>query len=283
MILKIPVEDRVSTYPGRVVLTPVPGETNMFDMVRADEPITSGTPINKALLDNKAYTLTSDVTLYVTPSGNDVNGDGSIDAPYKTIQKAVDAIPKHLGGHTATISTDMGVYAERVTVDGFASGRLVISRPGELAIITGGIDIINSSFVEVNIYQIERDANSSRPLFVAKEGSNVIIYSDMILDGIDMGVTGMIVERDSHLVAVIPTVLTFNNCAATATAQWCSFISLNTITGKDNMFGMVASQGGIVSYNTDTTLKNWSNSADSGGLVLTGKNSTDLSDATLDL
>lgn len=63
MAIKIPVVDRVPTYPGRVKLTPVAGQANTYDLVRADLPINEGTPINKALLDNKAYTLTKGVTV----------------------------------------------------------------------------------------------------------------------------------------------------------------------------------------------------------------------------
>lgn len=44
--------DRVPTYPGRVKLTPVPGQANTYDMVRADEPRVEGTPVNKALFDS---------------------------------------------------------------------------------------------------------------------------------------------------------------------------------------------------------------------------------------
>lgn len=44
------MQDRVPTYPGRVVLTPVPGQTNTFDLTRADAPVVDGTPINKATL-----------------------------------------------------------------------------------------------------------------------------------------------------------------------------------------------------------------------------------------
>lgn len=44
--------DRVPTYPGRVTMTPVPGKANTYDMVRADEPIVEGTPVNKALFDS---------------------------------------------------------------------------------------------------------------------------------------------------------------------------------------------------------------------------------------
>lgn len=282
MSLKIQVKDRASTYPGRVKLTPVSGETNIYDMERADAPTEEGTPINKKLFDSKADALTKDVTIYVDNSGNDLSGDGSVEAPFATIQKAIDSLPRYLDGHTAEISIGFGFFPERVVVEGFTAGRLLIGRPGELGIING-IEIVNSSFVETNIYQIERATGSSRPLFLVKDGSNVSVASDMILDGIDMGVTGMIVENNSHVVTGNNVTLTANNCGVTVLAQWCSFVSLSTITGTGNMFGMSASQGGIVSYKTDTTSKHWSNTADTGGLVLTGNNSSDLSGATIEL
>ena len=46
------MKDRISQFPGRVKLTPVAGEPNTFDLVRADQPTQEGTPINKALLDH---------------------------------------------------------------------------------------------------------------------------------------------------------------------------------------------------------------------------------------
>lgn len=44
------MENRQPTYPGRVVLTPVPGAANTYDMTRADEPTVAGTPLNKETL-----------------------------------------------------------------------------------------------------------------------------------------------------------------------------------------------------------------------------------------
>jgi hypothetical protein len=44
--------DRVPTYPGRVKMTPVPGQANTYDMVRADSPTVEGTPIDKAAFDS---------------------------------------------------------------------------------------------------------------------------------------------------------------------------------------------------------------------------------------
>lgn len=44
------MRDRVPLYPGRVRMTPVAGQANTYDMVRADEAKEAGTPLNKATL-----------------------------------------------------------------------------------------------------------------------------------------------------------------------------------------------------------------------------------------
>lgn len=54
----IEVRDRQPTYPGRVTMTPVPGMENTYDMVRADEPLDEGTPINKVLFDSIRVDIT---------------------------------------------------------------------------------------------------------------------------------------------------------------------------------------------------------------------------------
>lgn len=41
------MKDRASLYPGRVKLTPVSGQENTYDMVRADEPTQEGDPLSK--------------------------------------------------------------------------------------------------------------------------------------------------------------------------------------------------------------------------------------------
>lgn len=44
------MQDRVPLYPGRVTLTPVEGQENTYDMVRADQPTQIGTALSKANL-----------------------------------------------------------------------------------------------------------------------------------------------------------------------------------------------------------------------------------------
>lgn len=47
--------DRVPTYPGRVVLSPVDGQPDTYDMTRADQPTEAGTPIDKATFDSMVH------------------------------------------------------------------------------------------------------------------------------------------------------------------------------------------------------------------------------------
>ena len=93
--------------------------------------------------------------------------------------------------------------------------------------------------------------------------------------------TGIRAIDNSHVAVEGGKTLTINNCAGVINATKNSFISVDTLTGSGNTFGMMAYRGSIISYNTDTLEKSWSNDAASGGLVLTGQNSTDLSKATL--
>lgn len=52
------MKDRIPTYPGRVTLTPVSGQENTYDLVRADEPTEAGTALNKANLLTDAVAST---------------------------------------------------------------------------------------------------------------------------------------------------------------------------------------------------------------------------------
>jgi hypothetical protein len=194
----------------------------------------------------------------------------------------VDALPKNLNGHTATITVAFGVYAERVVVKDFSAGKLIFGQYGDVFTIDG-IEIVNSSFVETNIYQIEANKTGSSGLFEVANGSRVLVNSDMIVNGISQAATGIRAINGSSVSVTDNRIITINNCAGAVNATHCSLISFDKITGSGNMFGMLAYRGSIITYKTDTLGKSWSNDADSGGLVLTGSNSTTLSDATLDL
>ena len=271
MALKTPVVDRIPTYPGRVTLTPVSGQTNTYDLVRADQPIEAGTPINKVLFDQKAYTLTGDVTVYVATTGNDVTGDGTSAAPYATIQKALDSLPKWLDGYSATISIAAGTYNELIRVNGFQGGILTIGNSGR-AIIVRGITVSASSLVRLYMNITRTSALGGTPLIV-RNGSNVQIGDGIVIDSAGGG-NGMVVENGSSLFVgedVLDSLkITFNNCPYNAVyATGGSRIQLSNVLGSNNGTGFRANAG-VITYIASTMSATTLHATSNGGRIYSG-------------
>lgn len=271
MALKTPVKDRIPTYPGRVTLTPVSGQTNTYDLVRADQPLEVGTPINKSLFDQKAYTLTENVTVYVSKSGNDTTGDGTSAAPYATVQKAVDSLPKWLDGYTATISIASGTYAEDLSVKGFQGGVLSIGIAGN-SVVLRSISIESSSFVQINITSI---VNTGKGGIVARYGSRVEILSEMSIDcggGYNSGLsatTGSIIGFTVDLFDIMS--ISVKNCGFCAIyAGTGSMVHLSGITGSGNAVGFRADEGGVITYGTSSLSATTATITTKGGRIYSG-------------
>lgn len=95
------MQDRIATYPGRVRLTPVTGETDVYDLERADEPIQSGTPINKQTL------LTDEAAAEAQAAAGAAAPPGVPSEAVKMLAGAIDdlngkAIRMEIGGYTGT-------------------------------------------------------------------------------------------------------------------------------------------------------------------------------------
>ncbi len=71
----IDVNDRVPLYPGRVKMTPVSGQANVYDMVRADQPQKGGTPLNR----NTFRQTQADIRTYPIATGNSVTAGDVVD------------------------------------------------------------------------------------------------------------------------------------------------------------------------------------------------------------
>lgn len=271
MAFKIPVIDRVPTYPGRVKLTPVSGQTNVYDMVRSDSPTEVGTPINKALFDNKAYTLTGDVTVYVSTSGSDVTGTGESVAPFRSVQKALDELPKCLGGHHAQIDIADGTYDEAVTIDSFYGGRLTLGVSGR-AVNLSGITVMSSDGIRINIRKVGRTSVSPTNLVHVDYGSNVSIMSDLIIHGENGAVSGLTAARGSVISSGVSVEI--RGCQSTCVhASGGSRIAVGAINGNyttNTSYAIRADMGGVVSFSSQTLKATLGNSTGSGGRILTG-------------
>lgn len=269
MAFKTEVLDRIPTYPGRVTLTPVSGATNTYDLVRADQPIQEGTPINKALFDQKAYTLQEDVTVYVSTGGSDTGGDGTSAAPYATIQKAVDSLPKWLDGHTATIDIAAGTYAERVTLDNFQGGLLILGNSSAYAVTIRGLTVDNCSVVRLNIPNITRsEAVGGVPMQIMNN-SVVMLNTDLTVDGSGTSMYGISVETNSILsVTFLWNVTVSNTKSAAISAYSGGKVVLFDLFGTGNATGLSAETLGMISYTTNGIGATTAYKTGSGGRIL---------------
>lgn len=273
MAYTIEVKDRIPTFAGRVTMTPVAGQENTYDLVRADMPLEEGTPINKALLDQKANRLTEDITVYVSTTGSDTDGMGTSASPYATIQKALDDIPKYLDGHHAQIDIAAGTYNERVTVDGFSGGRLTIGTAGR-TITVRGISVMSSTGVRVNVSNITYSASYAGTLLYADYGSDVTILRSITFRGETAAVSGIAAARGSIITAAGTTVAMLSLGGACVLATGGSTIALGTVEGNTNTSsGLRAEQGSKICYLSKNLTATGGDITVSGGRIYSGAQS----------
>ena len=272
MALKILVVDRVPTYPGRVKLVPVSGQTNVYDMTRADNPVQAGTPINKELFDSKANGLTESVTIYVSKSGSDTSGTGTSSAPYLTIQKAVDSIPKVLNGFHAQIDIGAGTYEERVTIDSFVGGRITLGVTGRTVTVRG-VTIMSSNSVRLAISNITYSSSVSGEgagLYMSY-GSNLQIINGLTVNMASSTNYGVAIEHGCVLTTKDVS-LTVNNCGRAAVmCTYGSTMVLSNVLGSGNTnFALAATLGGIIAYQSKSITGTSGDYQQHGGRIFAG-------------
>ncbi len=135
-------DDPAASAAGEVL----PSDWNAIHVVTGVTPILSG-----------------DTSFYVATTGSDTTGDGSVGAPWKTLQFAFDEVFHHdLAGFTATIQVADGTYVgiflaqERSNLSGFFTINGNVATPGNVIItppfsvcfdFEGSINIILSNLV----------------------------------------------------------------------------------------------------------------------------------------
>lgn len=105
---------------------------NKLEIIEEKYPVpTAGECTKKFLGKVKKYIettkpLDSDTTLYVDTIGDDTTGNGTALKPFKTLQYAINTLPKDLGGYGVNILIADGTYNEVVNVYCFYNGALDI-------------------------------------------------------------------------------------------------------------------------------------------------------------
>lgn len=128
------MQDRVPLYPGRVKMTPVAGQANTFDFVRADDPTQVGAPLTKATFLKDATAALFGLTAAAVP--DDVLAWIGKYAQYwwRRRAKTVVEVKEDITGTVALTqdSTDYArfYYSKTVSVD--STGKVSLNSPTTL-------------------------------------------------------------------------------------------------------------------------------------------------------
>lgn len=127
---------------------------------------------NKPSIPNIAVSST-DLTYYVSPTGNDSNNGTSSSSPFKTIAKAISVIPQ-IVNHAVTINVANGTYNEDVVIKGFlGSGTLRLIGDSEdnciikSCTMTGchlGILVSTNDYISCNVENFTANTTSQSAL-----------------------------------------------------------------------------------------------------------------------
>ena len=267
---------------GTINGTSINSDSFAGDMLAIDGTI-SANNLDVDNISSSKYpaTLEGSVDLYV--NGTSGNDDIEIedDAVFKTLQGAIDAIPKFMNGKTAriTLQTDC---AEDIFIYHFSSGALKIYFNGKTLngyikcyacttpiLIYGGSGS-NPTGVTGYIHPYKGVSFGGRTVSVGFESclygslSKIDVYgADRQADGLTGDIVGVAAQAGSNTiycnaVHIVSTNVGFraNNCAR---------INMNTSSGVASRYGFQAVTGGIISF---------ANNAQSGGTTAATNNAS---------
>lgn len=132
----IEVIDRIPAYPGRVKMTPVVGQENTYDMVRADNPVEAGTPLNKVLFDS----ISNDISALNQNVANIISSHASM--------STLGSIP--LGGEFGLYENGIMVPFIKVANEYNSAGRCVVMRKHiyKMSVLTGNYNVYANSITD---------------------------------------------------------------------------------------------------------------------------------------
>lgn len=193
--------------------------------------------------------MPEDLTVYVSPYGNNASGDGSFGAPYKTIQHALNSIPKNLEGKDIIIKIASGTYAEEVVVSGFHGGAIRF----ECETVTVTTFTVYDPCVIIAGTSLTLAANGKTYGFYVHRGANVICQIPLTVNGAVNGVFAGYGSRFSGR-----NIITLNSCTNAVVASYASHVYAIELTGSKNNNAVQAAAGiasiGTISSSMASTL-----------------------------
>lgn len=204
---------------------------------------------------------TGNTTIYVSKSGNDASGDGSANAPFATIKRALDSVPKNIEGKEITIDIASGTYSEDVVISGLSGAPLRFN----IATITINSLHVYDSCVIFNGSTITISASGKTYGLYAHRDSNVICQTDLIINGAEYGIYCGYGSR-----VVTRKATTINSCTFAATCTFAGVMYIPNLAGSKNNNAIQAA-GGIVMIGTiAAAMASTMYVTSNGGRILTG-------------
>ena len=192
------------------------------------------------------------LNLYVAESGDDTAGDGTVTNPWRSIQKAVDAIPQ-IVNHNVNIHVDAGTYAGGVELRGyFGKGQIVIqgdvndpsSRIVQIGSNDRGIFIVQASAtVIISGLTFEQTDNATNGVQV--HGSTYVQVSNCAFVGLypaDASGAALLYDMSRGYVADS----TFSNYYVAIQSRYGSGVFCHSITGSGNGYGYRGVDAGLI-------------------------------------
>lgn len=185
----------------------------------------------KSAADFAQAPLAKDLTLYVSTTGSDSNDGLSAGTAKRTIQAAIDAVPKNLDGHVVWINIAPGVYPEQVIVWGYLAGAMRLLGNTESPDLT----VVN---------QFSVHGCSGRVRIEGMTITTVEIY-DARLCMIQFCMLGptetwAVASQNSHIVLYS---VNFTFCAKAVTLGYASQLSAGAVKGTGNTVGVSVATG----------------------------------------
>ena len=226
----------------------------------------------------KAEVTTQNFEVYVSPTGNDISGDGSSAKPFQTISRALLEKAEKAGYHKCTVKVAAGDYsnATGLYLDSAIRASNVyaeIQLQGDVTFKSNGefvIDIDNSTISVTGtdkVINLTGSANSGQ-IYVHNDG-NITMYGPVIkFNGGGAG-KGILATSGGIFSQALGRT-SMDNLEDAAEASVNGRIYLESVFGGGNTNGFVASSGGQIAYGTSTMTATNNTVTSKGGRILTG-------------
>ena len=195
--------------------------------------------------------LMRNISIYISTTGSDITGIGTVGSPYRTFAKALSVCPKNMNGFDISLYVDGGTYDEDVVILGLGGGTFTIILNGNITI--NRLEVQETSSVNISqatIYTITTTVTTNSAVTVTGN-SFLRLYNTNLLINSGSGHSGILVILGSNFYMQSGTA-TINNASNGIRCSDNSTLFVNVLAGSSNSIGIFGEHGSEISYGTKT-------------------------------